>query len=317
MALTYNQITAITEKKFLSQLADNIFNSNAVLARLYRPEKLSLKDGGTKIVAPIINTKAGLGGSFDDLDELNTSRSDNITAAEFDWKQYYEPIRISRKEMLQNNGDAAKLSLIASKMKVAEKSFRDNLGTGMFSDGTGNDSKDITGFQAMISSSSTYGGIAVADFAGWIAQIKQGSTPGTDEALTLARMQQAYGAASEDNDTPTMITCKQDVYDQLWSLYQPHQRLISEEMSDLGFENILTFNGVPVIVDSHMKAGSMYFINEDYAFLCVHREENMRKETIERLETSNSMLMRVFWMGNLVCNNRRFQAELDDISVAS
>ena len=72
-----------------------------------------------------------------------------------------------------------------------------------------------------------------------------------------------------------------------------------------------------MIVDSHCKANSMYFLNEEYLFLCVHRDENMRRETIEKLETSNSMLMRIFWMGNLVSNNRRFQGELADIEVSA
>jgi len=317
MSLSYNQITAITENLFLKTLADNIYNSNAILARMSRPDKMQLKDGGVKIIAPIINSEPGLGGSFSDLDALDTSRTDNITAAEYEWKQYYEPIRISRREMLQNNGDAAKLNLIASKVKIAEKQFRENLADGLFSDGTGNDSKDITGFQAALSTSSTYGGIVVADSPNWIAQIITGATSGTAEALALSRMQRAYGACTQDNDSPTLVTCRQNVHDQLWALYQPHQRLVSEEMNQLGFENILTFNGIPVVVDSHMEAGAMYFLNEDYLFLAVHREENMRKETIERLETSNSMLMRIFWMGNLVCNNRRYQGKLDDITVAS
>jgi len=72
-----------------------------------------------------------------------------------------------------------------------------------------------------------------------------------------------------------------------------------------------------MVIDSHCKANSMYLLNEEYLFLSVHKDENMRRETIEKLETSNSMLMRIFWMGNLICNNRRFQAELTDIEVSA
>ena len=123
MALTYTQITAITEKHFLKKLIDNIYGSNALIARLSRPGKLQLKDGGTSIVAPVINSKPTSGGYFNDLDALSTDRTDNITAAEIDWKQLYEPIRVSRKEMLQNNGDAAKLNLVASKVQIAFQQF--------------------------------------------------------------------------------------------------------------------------------------------------------------------------------------------------
>lgn len=319
MALEFGQITSITERHFIPKLVDGIYNSDAFLARLARPDKKQLKDGGHEILAPVIKSKPGVGGYFDDLGTLDTSRSDDITASKHQWRQLYEPIRVSRKELLQNSGDAAKLSLVASKVKIAEKNMRENLALGLFSDGgasTGaNDTNQIDGLQAVISTSSTYGGIAVSDLAEWVATVKSNS--GTDRALTLNLMQQTEGAVTEGTDKPTALTCKQNVYDQIWSLYQPHQRLMSEEMAALGFENILTFNGKPVIVDSHMKDNSIYFVNEEYAFLCVHKDEDMRKETIEKLETSNSMLMRIFWMGNLVCNNRRFQGELADIEVAS
>lgn len=319
MALTYAQIDAITEKHFLPKLVDGIYNSKAFTARLARPDKLQLKDGGVKIIAPVINSQPSVGGYFDDLATLSTDRTDNITASEHDWRQLYEPIRVSRKEMLQNSGDAAKLDLVKSKVMIAEKQMKENLALGIFSDGTAGTgagtTDQIDGLQAIVSTSSTYGGIAPADFAEWVGVVKDNSS--VDRALTLNLMQNAFGAVSEDDDKPTVMTCRQNVYDQVWSLFQPHQRLMSEEMAKLGFENVLTFNGVPIIVDSHCKAKTIYFLNEDYLFLCVHRDENMRKESLERLETSNSMLFRIFWMGNLVANNRRYQGELTDIEVSA
>jgi len=319
MALEFAQITAITERHFIPKLVDGVYNSAAFTARLARPDKLQLKDGGHEILAPVISSQPGIGGFYDDLDTLDTSRSDNITASKHQWRQLYEPIRVSRKELLQNNGDAAKLSLVQSKVQIAERQMKENLALGLFSDGTaatGAESEDqLDGLQAVVSTSSTYGGIAVADLADWAAYVDDNSS--VDRPLSLNLMQQAYGSVTEDSDMPTVLTCQQNVYDQIWSLYQPHQRIMSQEMSDLGFENVLTFNGRPVVVDSHCKAKTIYFLNEDYLFLCVHRDENMRRETLERLETSNSMLMRIFWMGNLVCNNRRFQGELTDIEVAS
>ena len=39
MALTYDQISAITEKKFIPKMVDNIFNVNALLKKLKAKEK--------------------------------------------------------------------------------------------------------------------------------------------------------------------------------------------------------------------------------------------------------------------------------------
>jgi hypothetical protein len=312
MALTYNQITAITEKLFLKKLTDGIYDSNAIIKRLNRPGKKMVKDGGEKIVTPIIYSKPGEGGWYTDLDVLSTNRTDNISAAEYEWKQLHEPIRVSRLEMLKNNGDAAKLSLIAAKTQIAEKNIRENLAVGLFSSGAG---KLMTGLDACISTTSTYGSIAVADFAQWIAVVN--SNAGDNRPLTLALVQQFFGALSNEADKPTVFAMRQNVYDQLHGLFQPHQRLNSAEMSKLGFENVLTFNGVPCIVDSHVPANTIIGINEDYFHLCVHREEDMRKETIERMETSNSMLFRIFWAGNAVCTNRRYQGKISDLEVAA
>ncbi len=321
MTLTYTQITALTERTFLNKVADGVFRSKAVLARLNRPGFKQLKDGGHEILCPIINSKPGDPAAkyYDEYDTLDNDPTDDTTAAVFQWKQIYEPIRIGRKSMLINSGDAAKLSLIATKMQIAEKNIRDILSSGIFSDGTALtgalSTKQLTGIRAAISTTSTYGGIAVSDFAEWIAVSKTGS--GVNRAASLPLLQTLEGSITEGDDRPTAFYMTQSVYDEFWSLYQPHQRIESTEMAKLGFSGVLQFNGKPMIVDSHMRANYVYGVNENYLFLAVHKDEDMRKETIERMETSNSMLMRLFWMGNVVCNNRRFQGELGDISIAS
>lgn len=315
--LSDTQITSLTHRFILPKVVDGVYNSAAFLAYMMQPGKYKKIDGGRNLNFPVISSEPDKGGSFSDLDTLDTNRTDNITAAQFEWKQYYEPIRVSRREILQNSGKAQVVNLLTAKGKIAQKQIRENLADGLFSDGTGNSSKDITGFQALFNqtSSTSYGNIAEDDMATWVAQYKGNS--GSNRALTLALMQTADGSATEGDDKPDVITCKQDMYDEAWGLFQPHQRLMSEKMSKLGFENVISFNGKPLIVDSHMKANSMYFINSEYAFLAIHPKENLRYETIEKLETTNSLLSRIFWMGNLCCNNRRFHAELADISVAS
>jgi hypothetical protein len=312
MALTYAQITAITTNAIEKRLTDNIFDSNAVLARMKKNKNYKKVDGGAKIQVPLIYQASTSGGAFSDLDALTVSRTDDITAAAYDFRQYYQAVRISGLDLIKASGDSAKLSLIESKIKVAEMSLADSLATGLFSAGTSN---KIDGFQAMISASSTYGGIAVADFAGWAAVVKANGA--VNRAVSLGLIQQAMGAATEGNEKPTMATCKQNVYDEVWSLFQPYQRIESAEMGELGFKGVLQVNGIPLIVDSHMKANSIFFINENHAYLVVHKDYDMKKQHHESLETTDSMLTKIFWAGNLVCSNRRFQAELADLSVAA
>jgi len=315
MALTYDQIDSITTKTYIPKLVDNVFDTNAALKRFNRPGYKKVKTGGTSIMAPVIADSSTTGGWYQGLDTLDISATSNMTSAEFQWKQFYEAILISRADLLKNSGDAQKLSLIESKMKIAEASIQAKMETGIFSAGTESGGDIITGLQALMSTSTTYGGIAVADMSSWVAVVKDNSS--TNRALTLPLMQQAVGAATYGSMKPTVAYMNQEVYDQVWALYQPHQRLMSAEMSKLGFNNVLEFNGIPCLVTSYCPANTIYFVDEENVNLCAHRDEDMRKSKLSDLETSNAMLTKIFWMGNLICHSRRTNASLTDISVAS
>lgn len=315
MALTYDQITAITEKYFVPKFVDNVYGSNALLARLARPDQKEHFDGGEKILAPVISSKPGSGAYFSDFDPLNTSPTDDLTSAEFVIKQLHEPIKISRLQELRNSGKAAQIKLVAAKMSIAELNMKENLALGLFSDGTAatgaSTTKQITGLRAILSESASYGGIAVADMAEWIATVEDNGA--VNRALSLNLMQKTWGLVSFDEKKPTVMCANQNIVDVYWGLLQPHQRLMSAEMSGIGFENVLTFNGVPVLIDSHQAANTMYFLNEDFLKLYVHSAEDMRFEKITLIEAQAATVGRIFWAGNLVCNGRRYQGSLSDL----
>ena len=163
MALTFDEISAITEKKFMPILVDNIFNKNALLMELKKKEKP--QTGGESCVVPLNYAVNGAGGWYAGAETLDTSDSDVITAAQFEWKQLYENISITRNDELRNSGDAAKVGFVRSKMEVAEKTIRNRLNTALFN--TGSDSKQIAGLNAFLSTSASYGGISQTTYSWW------------------------------------------------------------------------------------------------------------------------------------------------------
>jgi hypothetical protein len=312
MALTYAQLTAISQNTIDKTLTDNIYASTPVLKRF--SDKAKKVSGGLAIQVPVISSATGAGGAYSDLDALTIDRTDNMSAAVYNWKQYYEPIRVSRLDLAKCSGDASKLDLIASKIKIGESNFAENLSVGLFSDGTGSSSKVITGFDAMVSTSSTYGGIAVADMATWAAVVK--SNGAVDRALSLPLVQTLIGAVSDGKEAPTLLACRQNVFDEAYNLFTAFQRIESEDMGKLGFKSLM-INGIPLVVDSHAAAKTIYALNEQYVHLFIHKDNNMRKEHHSSLETTDSMLTKIFWMGNLGCSQRRRQGKLSDIQVAA
>jgi len=295
MALTYDQISAITEKKFLPKMVDNIFNSSAFLNRLKKKERP--QDGGDKILAPL-NYAVGTGGWYQGSDTLDTSDSEAITAAEYDWSQLYQNISITRRDELRNAGDAGKLNFVASKMKIAEKSIREDLATGVFSDGT---SKQIDGLASVMSATSTLGGISGTTYSWWQANVDSSTT-----TLTIAAMQSLWGDVGNGDagEYPTLILGSQDQFDRYYNLLQPQQRFADAETAKGGFTSLM-FNGKPFLADSHCDSSSIYMVNEDYVFLAPHSQENMRFEKFMKPISQNIRVAKIYWMGALVCDNRR------------
>ena len=81
MALTYDQITAITEKKFIPKLVDNIFNSNVLLKKLKAKEKP--QSGGDKVLVPLAYAQTSASGWYQGSETLDTTDNEQITSAEF------------------------------------------------------------------------------------------------------------------------------------------------------------------------------------------------------------------------------------------
>lgn len=323
MAITINQVKAITHDLVLKSLADNVYQSAAGLRRFY--SKRIKIDGGNDIGGPVIigGVDGATGGWYSGASTLTDAEKEDITRAKVDWKQVYETIVLSNLDIMKNGGSAQILPLLASKIKIAEKRLKSRLSTGIFSAGT--DSLVFNGLQQVIGTGS-YAGLAASDFTdesgsnAWQAQILDNSS--VARALTGVLIQRAMGQATEDEDKPTAAFMKQNVFDELWAILEPHQRLMVEDenLSGLGHDQnkkVLKYNGIPFLVDSHMKAQSIFFINEDYVKLYVHRMEDMKAQSFDKLEDQNAIKERMLLTGNLFCNNRRYQAELADINVAS
>lgn len=81
MALTLNQINAITQKKFLPKLYDNIFDSNVLLSEMKKGNGYRKLDGGEKIVVPLEYAQLTAVGSYEGSDVLSTTDNETFTGA--------------------------------------------------------------------------------------------------------------------------------------------------------------------------------------------------------------------------------------------
>lgn len=298
MALTYNQISAITQVKIIPKLRDNIFKQIPLLYRLQKKEEPIT--GGTQVLVPLEYAQNSAGGWYSGADTLDNTDVDVITAASFDWKQHYQSISIKRDDELKNSGDAAILKFVASKSKNAEKSMRDRLAIGVWSSGT--DAKSILGLRTFGSTSNTYGGISQTTYSWWQANVDATST-----TLSFPVLQTLWGSAQIDADQPTVSLTTQTLFNSYYALLQPQQRFMDQETAKGGFTSLM-FNGRPVIVDS--KAPSNYFamLNEEYLHWLPHKDENFRFEPFAKPLNQNLKVAHIYWQGVFASSNNRMHA---------
>lgn len=299
MALTYDQISGITQKKFIPKLYDNIFNSNPLLQR-HRKRSYEKVDGGTSILVPLNYALPTASSWYFGADTLSTTDNDQITAAEYAWKQLYTNITILRSDELKNSGESQIISLLKSKVRIAEKNMEDALGVGIFSNAT--DSKSIVGLRQIIGTSNTVGGISQSSFSWWQAQVDSTTT-----TLSMPALQTQWNLATVGADTPSVAVTTRTLFNSYYNLLQPQQRFQDSETASGGFQSLM-FNGIPVLADSHAPASNFLFLNEDYLHLWAHKDEDMRFEDFQKPINQNLKVAKIYWTGAYGTSNARFQA---------
>lgn len=201
---------------------------------------------------------------------LNTSPSDVISAAEFDWKQASVAVTISGLEAAQNSGSDALLDLLETRIDVAEKTMQNNLSADMYSDGTGSSGKQIGGLQLLVAdsvTSGTVGGINQGTYTFWRNQTFATTTE-ISSAASAANIQRCmntlYQRCSRQTDRPDLIIADTNYYNFYLSSLQAIQRITSDEMGQAGFQS-LKYMGADVVFDGGIGGGCptnhMYFLD--------------------------------------------------------
>ena len=314
MALSYSQLASITHELIVPKAVDNVFNSNPLLFRF--KERGIKYDGGRDIVIPLVYDDVNAVQAYEGSEVLSTEINDNITAAVFNWRQYSAFFGVTGREELINNGKNGVVNLLKTKQKVTELSLLNQLGTDL--QGSNSGGKSLDGLGLTLSTSSTYGGIAVADMSAWAAK----SQSLTANTLTLFDIQKLQGQTTIGADAPTIFVTRQSVYDKIWSILQPDQRFVDTTMGNAGFGGI-KFNGKPIVVDSHVPGSDaggtnneLQALNEAYLGLAIHSDVNFKTIPIPQVKDQDVKMVRILFAGNLWCSARRMHGKISTIDPA-
>jgi len=242
---------------------------------------------------------------------LDTSPTDVLTAAVFDYKQLAGNVTISGREQIQNSGEQQLINLLEARIGNLERSMENSLATSLFSDGTGSSSKEIGGLQLVVADagSGTVGGINSSTYTFW--QNKQATA--TSSAFSTANIQSdmnsLYIQLVRGTDAPDLVIAGSTPYTTFLATLQTLQRVSDSRMADLGFTSVKYLNS-DVVFDSSCDASRMYFLNTNYLRLETAAGRDFVPGDQRQSVNQDALVVPMLWAGNLTCSNRSLQGVL-------
>jgi hypothetical protein len=166
------------------------------------------------------------------------------------------------------DSDEEIIGLLEPKMETAEMTIKDIISEQIFSDGLGNDGKDLDGLMNGIddgSSYATYGGINRTTETWW-----KSSVDTTGGAMSLDMLGSAHSAASSGTVKPDLFILPEALWNKLETRVQPTQRFVKEDLAKVGFSRGFQFRGADVLPDEFCPSGTFLTLNTDFIQLAIH-----------------------------------------------
>lgn len=315
----YTEILATTIESRREDIKDNASDNNALLSRLKKKGNMEEVDGGTKIIEELLYAGNSNGQWYSGSEQLAVGATQDITAAEYAWKQYAISVTLTGLEMAQNSGRARMIPLLAKKLKGAVIKMSNDISVGLYGDGTSFSSKTLTGLLAMCPvdpTTGTYGGInrATAGNEWWRPYALD--TNAAPSATTIqAKFNLAWSNLVAGSERPDLIVVDGDVWTAYVASLQALQRFSSSDEANLGFPSV-KFMDADVVLDGGINGQctdvTAYFLNTNFVHWRPHKDRNMVPLDPEtRSPFNQDIVAKLLGLyANLTCSGARYQGQI-------
>jgi len=307
----FSQVATTTLDNYVgyNKVQDQVFQEDPFWSFLLSKGAKDTEDGGEYIKVPLIHTANSTAGSYGSFDTLDITPQTGIASALFSWKNNSVSIVIDGPTIRKNSGKSAFIKLLDTKIMQAQESLREYLTKTAYGAGTGNNSKDILGLQALVSASGTLAGIDRSSYAWWQAMADSTSeSMATDWMRTMVNNVRGSGSrprpGSDKVGTVDFILMPQDLYESFEGLVEPHLRIQGTGYGKLGFDS-LQFKGAEVTWSDFVPANTVYFLSTKYLKLIVHKDADMKTKPFAEPVNQDAIIGHILWMGQLITNNPR------------
>jgi hypothetical protein len=314
---TYTDIVTTTLVKQSKKLADNITGNNALLKTLEMKGNIRPFTGGRTLVEEILQKENGNAGWYSGYDTLPTGTSDVISAAEYAIKQAACPVLMSGLEEIQNDGEEAVIDLLEGRIKAAQATMKNLISAGLYSDGTGNGSKQITGLLAAVPvdpTTGTYGGINRATSGNEFWRSYALDTGGAPSSTTIqGHFNTAWANLTRGTDHPDLIPCDNTVWAAYMASLQTAQRFSNSKLAQLGFSTMQHIGGDVVLdggIGGDATTATAFFLNTNFLFWRPSSKRNMVPLKARTPWNQDASVTTIVFAGNLTCSGARFQGQI-------
>ena len=337
----YQQILSMSLEDRSSGYEDLVSNNNALLSVLRRKGLWQTYSG------PKIRQTLQIGKNnaqwYSGYDQLLNPAIDLFNDAVYDPKMVVVPVILSMQEILNNEGQSGLIDVYETYIKCAEKALEDAMDAGIYSDGTANGNKQITGLATalpLVTTSGTYGGIDRATATIWRTttfdpHASAGTVSlapfGTQMTSTTIRpmLNFAMTRNSRKRDYADLLLMSPEHYAAYDAATLPIQRQMSGDTSlgKLGFSALEYIGGgkrAEIVLDggigSNMPANTTFGIDTDSLRLRYHPNRNFDKlfEGDGMMPIDKDAIAQfIGWMGELTMTNPLFNWRMYDSNPAA
>jgi len=257
---TYDALLSTTLAYRTRQLWDNLTDAVTLFKIV---QGIQSTHAGHRLEFPLLYGSNTTVESRGDYDTIDMTKQDGITMGYIGWRDLSGSIVISERERAQNSGREQVVSLLESKFKQLEVTFRNTLNSHLFADGTANAHR-LQGLPYWLSTSTgTVAGINDATNTWWQNQsqtsIGSFASNGRDKWRTL-RNDCSLGMT---NDQVTHIVTTQTVYEAYEKTLEAAERLSIDSRPGIvdPIPEGLKFGAARVYWDDDCTSQTAYFLN--------------------------------------------------------
>lgn len=320
----FTEMVTSTHRNWQRGVVDNLTDHNGLLFKLKQKGHIKTITGGEEMAIRLRYAENGTYQRYHGYDQLNTSASNTLSAAKYEFRQVALHVTASGEEVRKNSGENAMINLVKERIQAAQDTAANNFSIDLFSDGTL--SNQIGGLAHIVQTAGTgtVGGINSSTYTFWQNKVKEMTGTNTAASPSAANSTQMRGdmnalwlQLNRGMDKPDLIVFSHDFY----SLYelglQENQRYASAQMAEAGFQSVM-YKGADVIFDDNSNfsttAEKGYFLNCKYLEVRQHRDAQWSQDDPKRVVNQDAVVIPIYWMGNMTCSNRSLQGILIDAS---